>query len=222
MTGTDPPAVDVLAAVHAVDLRETGLDSLASHATYAPRQLRRWSAQWAWSRTRPSPTLDDLTELLRRTAPGPSELCLLHGDLSPHNLLVDTGTGTVTAVLDWELSTLGDPLADVGTVLAYWTLADLSDVSPPAGGNGDGPAVGAASGRDTFLQGYLRTSGRAGTRVAYWHALALWRLAIITAGVLRRAVDEPRNTGTRRVPDPADVDRLAQAAWTVARTAGLA
>ena len=109
-----------LAKVHAVDIDAVGLSDLASHKPYAHRQLKRWAGQWEQSKTRELPELDDLTRRLVAAAPEQRELSLVHGDFHLRNAIVSRGTGAVIGVLDWELSTLGDPLADMGTMLAYW------------------------------------------------------------------------------------------------------
>ena len=109
-----------LAKVHAVDIDAVGLSDLASHKPYAHRQLKRWAGQWERSKTRELPELDDLTGRLFAAVPEQRELSLVHGDFHLRNVIVSRGDGAVTGVLDWELSTLGDPLADMGTLLAYW------------------------------------------------------------------------------------------------------
>jgi aminoglycoside phosphotransferase (APT) family kinase protein len=207
----------VLTAIHAVDIAAVGLDRLASHHAYAPRQLKRWSSQWENSRTRDLPALDAVTALLRRHAPPQERLSLIHGDFSLRNLIVDPGSGVVRAVLDWELSTLGDPLSDVGMALAYWTLADASD----AGRGGQATSSPAKEERAEFVRAYLKASRIGETHVAYWHALGLWKLAIITEGVVRRDLDRPGNAGAMGMPIPSDVDRLIELAAGVARAASL-
>src|ERR1700758_3775634 len=109
-----------LAKIHAVDIDAVALSDLASHTQYAHRQLKRWAGQWERSKTRELPALDDLPGRLAAAAPEQRELSLVHGDFHLRNVIVSRGGGAVTGVLDWELSTLGDPLADMGTLLAYW------------------------------------------------------------------------------------------------------
>ena len=109
-----------LAPVHAVDLDKAGLVDLASHKPYAERQLKRWTTQWQHSKTRESADLDALTARLAAAIPEQRELTLVHGDFHMRNVIVSPEDGSVASVLDWELCTLGDPLADVGTLLAYW------------------------------------------------------------------------------------------------------
>ncbi|AXT86129.1 phosphotransferase family protein [Aeromicrobium sp. A1-2] len=205
-----------LAAIHDVDIVEVGLDGLASHAPYAARQIKRWSRQWDDSRTRDLPQLDAMTELLRRRVPEQREVTLVHGDFHIRNVIADPGTGDVRAVLDWELSTLGDPLADIGSLLAYWPEAD----DPPT-------ALFAASAlpgfvdRATLRDSYLAASGRDDADLDYWHVLGLWKIAVICEGVLRRSLDDPRNAADGGPPEPIFIEQLVDRAWRTAAAAGL-
>ncbi len=179
---------ETLAQVHAVDVNRLGLNSLASHKPYAPRQIRRWSRQWTATRTRDQPKVE---ELARRFEGGAeSESGLLHGDFHLRNVIVDPSTGGVRAVLDWELSTLGAPLADLGTLMAYWP--ELRD-DPPAVIN-PAPLVDGFPTRAELVERYSAQSGRDVESVTYWQALAYWKIAIIGEGVRRRAL-EPAKPG---------------------------
>ena len=100
-----------LAKIHAVDLKKAGLDDLASHKPYAARQLKRWGGQWEQSKTRECPDLDDLTRRLIAAQPDHTETTLVHGDFHLRNVITSASNGEVVAALDWELCTLGDPLA---------------------------------------------------------------------------------------------------------------
>ncbi|GAB7004948.1 phosphotransferase family protein [Nocardioides sp. AN3] len=205
-----------LAAVHAVQLRQARLDDLASHKPYAPRQLRRWSAQWHRSRTRDLPLLEDLTERLWQHVPPQTETTLVHGDLHLRNVIMSPQTNEVAAVLDWELSTLGDPLADVGTLLAYWPAADEVGIDPftPS-------ALPGFPTRDELVMTYAEASGRDTSDVPFWHALGLWKLAVIGEGVLRRAQDEPRNRAESGTPTADRIEALVRQADAVARSVGI-
>ncbi len=211
-----PSLARTLARIHRVDLVEVGLDGLGSHAPYAARQIKRWSRQWDGSRTRELPALDAITELLRRRAPQQREVTLVHGDFHIRNVIADPATGGLRAVLDWELSTLGDPLADIGSLLAYWPEA----TDPPT-------ALFAASTLPGFVdraalrEAYLTASGRDGADLDYWHVLGLWKIAIICEGVLRRALDDPRNAADGGPPEPVFIDQLVDRAWQTAVEAGL-
>jgi aminoglycoside phosphotransferase (APT) family kinase protein len=199
--------VHAMAKVHAVDLDATGLRSLASNGPYAPRQLKRWSAQWERSRTRDLPELDRLTDWLGRHLPTEKELSLVHGDLHVRNVIVDDDTYDVAAVLDWELSTLGHPLADLGTLLAYWPDPGEDGLDDFVPSHLDGFASQAE-----LVDAYALASGRDVDDIAYWHVLGLWKLAIIAEGVLRRTIDEPLNKAADGTPSAERIDGLVDRA----------
>lgn len=204
-----------LGRVHAVDLDETGLTTLASHQPYAQRQLRRWHRQWEESRTRDLPLVDDLARRLADRAPEQTELSLVHGDFHLMNVITHAEEGDVVAVIDWELSTLGDPLADLGGLLAYWPQSDDEHVTGFAG-----PTLPGFPDRDSLVATYADATGRDVSAVDYWHVLGLWKIAIISEGVLRRALDEPRNTSVSGLADRSIVDQLLARADREARQAG--
>jgi len=203
-----PSMAGALARLHDVDVDAVGLGDLASRGPYAQRQVRRWSRQWEAGRTRDLPRLDAMTELLRRTAPAPSGTVLVHGDFHLRNVILDPGDGSVRAVLDWELSTLGEPLADLGSLLAYW---------PEPGDEPTGLFAASAepgfADREELVESYLAASGRSREGLGYWHALGLWKIAVIAEGVHRRAHGAGSRTDV--------VDRLIERAWAVAGTARL-
>ncbi|MQY29401.1 phosphotransferase family protein [Nocardia aurantia] len=208
--------IGTLARIHAVDLTATGLDTLASHSSYAARQLKRWPAQWEKSKTRDLPVLDRLTARLRAAVPEQRELSLVHGDYNLRNVIVSPDTGELTAVLDWELCTLGDPLADVGSLLAYW----------PRPGEPSIPGVDLCllpgfPPREELIDRYLEITGRDRKALAFWHSLGLWKLGIIAEGVLRRALDNPRNRAQSGTPTTDLVDELIGLADRVAADAGI-
>ena len=113
--------IDVLARLHAVDVDAIGLGDLARRDSYVERQLKRWSTQWANSKTRELPVIDEVERRLRERIPEQVGTAIAHGDYRFGNTLVDTAHRRITAVLDWELCTLGDPLADVGYLGVYWS-----------------------------------------------------------------------------------------------------
>ena len=204
-----------LAKVHAVDIDAVGLSDLASHKPYAHRQLKRWAGQWEQSKTRELPELDDLTRRLVAAAPEQRELSLVHGDFHLRNAIVSRGTGAVIGVLDWELSTLGDPLADMGTMLAYW---------PEPGeemGDFEASTLDGFPDRAELARIYLDQTGRDPHALKYWHALGLWKIAIIAEGVMRRAMDTRENKAASGTPTVKWIDALVDAAREVADAEGI-
>src|ERR671913_339572 len=110
---------EVLARIHAVDPDAVGLGDLGRKEGYIDRQLRRWYGQWQKSKTRDLPTVDEVHDALAGRVPEQGPATIVHGDYRLDNCLLDPD-GNIAAVLDWELCTLGDPLADVGLLLVYW------------------------------------------------------------------------------------------------------
>ena len=180
--------IDALAAIHAVDLEATGLSDLASHKPYAQRQLKRWNAQWEAARTRELPEVDELAGRLAAAVPAQRELTLVHGDFHLRNVIVDPSDGAVRAVLDWELCTLGDPLADLGGLLAYWPEA-----GDPPGAPFLAPTLEGFPTRRELIELYGHATGRDLSALGFWQVLALWKVAIIVEGVYRRSLNDSRN-----------------------------
>lgn len=209
--------VDTLAKIHAVDIDEVGLSDLASHSPYAQRQLKRWGTQWEKSKTRELPALDALTRRLAASIPEQHETRLVHGDFHIRNVMIDPETGDVRAALDWELATLGDPLADIGSTLAYWPSSD-----EPARSAAPVELLDGFPSRDEIGAAYIARTGRDPKALEYWHALGLWKVAIICEGVVRRAMDNPSNRAAAGVPTVQMVDMLIEKATEVADRAGLA
>lgn len=206
---------ETLARIHAVDLEEVGLADLASRKSYAARQLRRWAGQWELSRTRELGELDRLTTRLHGLEPAPGEVALVHGDSHLRNIIIDPDDAQVWAILDWELATLGDPLADLGTLLAYWP----QEGDPPTMRFDVSTLPGFAT-RTELVEHYVEVSGRDVSDLPFWHGLGLWKLAIILEGVRRRQLDDPRNlTAMGRIPAEA-VDELVACAHAVLDEAG--
>ena len=111
--------VDVLADLHAVDVDAVGLGDLARREGYVERQVKRWTRQWADSRTRDLPAIDEVAHLLAASIPQQHSVSIAHGDYRLGNCLTNLDSNRIAAVLDWELCTLGDPLADLGYLGVY-------------------------------------------------------------------------------------------------------
>ncbi len=195
-TGALPPAqrsavaaelASTLAALHAVDPVAAGLGDFGRRGGYCARQLATWGKQWERSRTRDLPEMTSLLAALAERTPADSALSIVHGDYRLDNVIVDLGGArpVIRAVLDWELSTLGDPLADLGTTLAYWH--DEGDAEraliPVAAGVTAWPGFPAAAG---FAACYAAASGRELRDLSFYLALGTMKLAVILEGVHAR------------------------------------
>jgi aminoglycoside phosphotransferase (APT) family kinase protein len=173
--------IDVLARLHAVDVDAIGLGDLARRDSYVERQLKRWSTQWANSKTRELPVIDEVERRLRERIPEQVGTAIAHGDYRFGNTLVDTATGDIRAVLDWELCTLGDPLADVGYLGVYWS----DEGKPPSRFNDPTPAGGFPAYAE-LLDRYAALTGRDLSDIEYYRAFGAFRLAVIGEGVYAR------------------------------------
>jgi aminoglycoside phosphotransferase (APT) family kinase protein len=172
---------DTLAAIHAVDPDAVGLGDLGRKEDYAARQLRRWYGQWEKSKTRELPAIDNVHERLAARIPAQVGASIVHGDYRLDNMIL-TDSGEVAAVVDWELCTLGDPLADVGTLMAYWPERGEESVAIGL------PAVLAPGfpTREEIAARYAEASGRDLGDLDFFVALGYWKLAIILEGVYAR------------------------------------
>jgi len=173
--------IDVLAELHAVDVDEVGLGDLARRDGYIERQLKRWKTQWENSKTRELPAIDEVERRLSKSVPVQQGVVIAHGDFRFGNCLTDVTAGRIAAVLDWELCTLGDPLADVGYLGVYW-----SDGASGALRANDPTPAGGFPTYASLVDRYARTTGRDMALVDYYVAFSCWRLAVISEGVYAR------------------------------------
>ena len=173
--------VDTLVKIHAVDPEHVGLGDLGKREDYAARQLHRWHGQWEKSKTDEVPLVDEVHDRLVARIPEQGPATLVHGDYRLDNMILDSD-GEIAAVVDWELCTLGDPLADLGMLLCYWSepgdqLIPLFD--PPT------TAPGFPT-RTELRDRYGELSGRDLSQIDFFVALGYWKLAIILQGVYAR------------------------------------
>lgn len=173
--------VEVLCDLHSIDVERVGLGDLGRREAYLDRQLRRWTKQWESSKTYELPEMDEAIRLLVEQKPAQVGFAIVHGDYRLGNMIVDGGV--IKAVLDWELCTLGDPLADVGYLLNSWDGPE--DVIEGAGDPGPVTA-GGFPGRDELIAAYARGTGRDLSGINYYRAFSHWRLAAIGQGVYKR------------------------------------
>lgn len=205
-----------LANIHRVDLDNVGLADLASHKPYAQRQLKRWTTQWQQSQSREVPAIDALTERLAGNIPVQSEVRLVHGDFHLNNVITSPSDGSIVAVVDWELCTLGDPLADLGGLLAYWPEA-----SDPVAGPFMASTLPGFPTRAELTARYAAETGRDVTDVGFWQVLALWKLSIIAEGVMRRAEADARNRADAGTPTTTLIDDILTRALSTADEIGI-
>jgi aminoglycoside phosphotransferase (APT) family kinase protein len=174
--------IDVLVRLHSLDPEEVGLGDLARKEDYLARQLRRWHGQLENGRTRELPVLDEVHGRLVADIPEQGPAAIVHGDYRLDNLMLDPETGKVQAVLDWELTTLGDPLADLGLLLVYWTEPEDEIAGLP----GAATVLEGFPRRDEVTRLYAERSGRDVSQIDYYYAFGTWKLACILEGVYAR------------------------------------
>jgi aminoglycoside phosphotransferase (APT) family kinase protein len=175
---------DTLARIHAVDPAAVGLGDLGKTEGYIARQLKRWYSQFQQSQTREVPNVDAVHAALSARIPEQGAAAIVHGDYRLDNCMTD-GDGNVIAVLDWEICTLGDPLADVGLLMVYWTEASDSTsmlLTAPT-------TVEGFLSRKEMLDRYAEQSGRDLSQIDFYTAFGYWKLACIVEGVYARYVD---------------------------------
>ena len=200
--------VDALADLHALDPVAAGLGELGRRDGYAERQLRRWKRQWDDSKTRELETMDEVHARLAERIPEQRDTSVVHGDYRLDNVIL-SHSGDVAAIVDWELCTLGDPLADLGMLMDYWAEA-RDKVVPLTRSPTLAPGFPT---RAELAERYAERSGRDISQLDFFVALGYWKLAAILEGVFARysagaygeTTDEYRSFGSI-------VEQLADAA----------
>lgn len=212
----------VLAALHRVDWRAVGLDGFGRPEGYLPRQVALWTRQWQAARVEDMPAMDMLAQWLPQHLPPDDEpACIAHGDYRMGNVLIHPTEPRIVAVLDWELATIGHPLADLGyTCLTYYLPADFSGTRGVAGEDLTGTGI---PDLHAFVASYCRHVGRElpeslDVFLNVFIVFSMFRLASIVAGVYRRGLDG--NAADARAGTSEFRDRyrgLAQMAWELRR-----
>ena len=177
--------VDVLADLHNIDVAGHGLGSLGKSVGFVERQIRGWTQRWHGSKTTEQHDMDQLAEWLLSRLPGETPVvALLHGDYKLDNVMLDANDpGLVVAVLDWEMSAVGDPLVDVGIFLAYWVHTDIS-VGP-----GSLKPVTSRPGwftRERILERYVQRTGIDVTNIQFYEVFAVFKLAVVLQQIFYR------------------------------------
>lgn len=208
--------IDTLAHLHSFDPAAIGLESYGKPGNYCARQISRWTKQYRLSETETIPEMDQLIEWLEKTVPEQRGFGIAHGDFRIDNMIFDKDEPRVLALLDWELSTLGDPIADLSYFLMSW-------VQPAEGRNGllgvDVKALGIPTIEEATAR-YVEKAGLDHVPDMDWYlAYNQFRIAAILQGIKKRVIDgtassaQAEQMAQRVIP-------LAQAAWEYAKKAG--
>jgi aminoglycoside phosphotransferase (APT) family kinase protein len=201
ITHTIPPPIDnpegrakiadelirALVEVHELDWRDCGLEGFGKPTGYLDRQLRRFTGLWEHNKTRELPLVEELYGWLAENKPESPEATIVHGDFRLGNtMFADEAPAQLVAIFDWEMATIGDPLADLGYMTATWsqrddptgTMFDLTTVT-----HGEGFPT-----RDELVTRYEELSGRSMSDLRWYQALALWKAAVFMEGNYKRSV----------------------------------
>ncbi len=178
--------IDALVEIHAVDWRAAGLEGYGKPTGYLERQVRRFSGLWEHNATRPVPEVDEATEWLRANVPESPPATIVHGDYRLGNTMFAPGTpARLVAIFDWELATIGDPLADLGYLTATYAQPGDQEGTPLF-------ALGAVTTRagfptrDALIARYEERSGRSMSDLPWYQTLALWKSAVFLEGSYKR------------------------------------
>jgi aminoglycoside phosphotransferase (APT) family kinase protein len=180
-------AIDALADLHAVPVAGTDVATLGKPEGFVERQIRGWAERWQRAKTEELPTMEDLARWLVERVPPPVDATVVHNDFKLDNMMLDRADpGRVVAVLDWDMTTLGDPRIDVGTLLGYWPEAS------------DPPERLAIAMQPTYLEGfptraeiiarYAARSGRDLGAIRFFEIFALFKLAVVLQQIYVRFV----------------------------------
>lgn len=183
--------LDCLITLHSVDIVRHGLDQLGKPSGFVERQVRGWSERWYRARTEDSPRMDRVIEYLRANLPAEGPPALVHNDFKLDNvMLAADDPGRVEAVLDWEMTTVGDPLVDLGLTLCYW--------DPPDADVREGPVPCLTRGPGWFTRGqivehYEARTGRDLRALRYHEILGIFKLAVIIQQIYQRWFNKQTN-----------------------------
>jgi aminoglycoside phosphotransferase (APT) family kinase protein len=207
--------VDSLAEMHAVDWRACGLDGFGKPTGYLDRQLRRFGGLWEHNKTRDLPLVQEVGEWLAANKPESPSATIVHGDFRLGNtMFADESPARLIAIFDWEMATIGDPLADVGYLTATWsepgaehgTMFDLMSVTHQEG----------FMKRDELVMRYEEQTGRSMSDLRWYQALALWKAAVFMEGNYKRSVAGTTDDPYLKLFDEG-VPQLAEAAHEITK-----
>ena len=175
--------VRCMVELHTIDITRNNLGTLGKADGFLARQVRGWRDRWGRARTEDVSDMESLGEWLAQRIPASPPPTLVHNDYKLDNVIFRS-VGEVEAVLDWEMATVGDPLADLGLTLCYWTWADRAGV-----GTSPAPTLTSRPGwylRDHFIERYAQLTGRNLSGIAYYEVLGMYKLAVILQQIYYR------------------------------------
>jgi aminoglycoside phosphotransferase (APT) family kinase protein len=207
--------IDALVEIHDTDWRACGLEGFGKPTGYLERQLRRFGGLWDHNKTRELPRVGQLADWLAQNMPESPPATIVHGDYRLGNVMMaDDAPARLVAIFDWELATIGDPLADVGYLTVTWTEpGDPEDImwrSPSAVTRREG-----FQSRDELVALYEERSGRSMADLRWYQTLALWKATVFMEGNYKRWIAGTSDDSHMQVFDEG-VPALAEAAWEVA------
>ena len=181
-------AVDAMVRLHAIDIADTGLGQLGKPEGFLERQVQGWGERWNRAKTEEMPEMDRVMRWLTERRPSSPPPTVVHNDYKLDNVMlqVEAGRGAVRveAVLDWEMATIGDPLADLGLTLCYWAWASAPELQAMAI-----PSITSQPGwysREQFVERYAARTGRDLDRISYYEILGVFKLAVILQQIYYR------------------------------------
>jgi aminoglycoside phosphotransferase (APT) family kinase protein len=211
--------IDALADLHAVDYRAIGLADLGKPDGFVERQIRGWAQRWQRAKTRELPAIDELCEWMLARLPRSPRPALIHNDFKFDNVMYAAGDpATIVAVFDWEMCTIGDPLADLGTLLGYWVHDDdppvfLSSMVSPTNLEG-------FPRRDELVERYAKRTGTDTSPIEFYRAFACYKTAVVAEQIYVRYVRGQTKDERFAALEPI-VPMLVQAATQIAQRSGL-
>jgi aminoglycoside phosphotransferase (APT) family kinase protein len=208
--------VETLVRLHAVDVSAPSLSTLGRPDGYVQRQVQGWTKRWVASRTNAVPAMDEVAKWLEAHRPAERGAELVHNDFKLDNLVLTNDLSGVRAILDWEMATVGDPLMDLGTALAYWVEADDAPIFRSLGLGIT--ALPGAYRRDEVVRAYGAASGRDVSDAPFYLAFGLFKVAVIAQQIHARALQGLTNDA-RFLQLGAVVEALAEKARTTTRGA---
>ena len=176
--------VDCLVRLHAIDLAKTGLIAVGKPEGFLARQVQGWADRWSRAKTDEMPMMDHVIRWLTNRLPSSPSPTIVHNDYKLDNVMLRSSADGIEAVLDWEMTTVGDPLADVGLTLCYWAWATSPEFGPHTLGT-----LTSQPGwytRDQFVDRYAEQTGRDLTHIGYYEVLGIFKLAVILQQIYYR------------------------------------